>query len=121
MRQDQYILKSAYKPPITMTKATSNANKIDLNEHIKINSKGEPESNCLISLFNPYHICCLLCNYSKLKEETWGHFDSDWWYLMEDFDNLAERALKQEYPILYDIMIYKIDGLQNKEIIKKIQ
>ena len=51
MRQTQYILKSAYKPPITVTKITKNTNQIDLSEKIKINQQGEPESNCLVSLF----------------------------------------------------------------------
>lgn len=121
MRQDQYVLKSSYKQPIAMMKVTKSVNQIDLDEHVTIDENGEPVSNCLISLFNPYHVCCLLCNYSKLKGECWGHFDSDWWYLMEDFDNLSTRALKDDYPILYDIMIYKIDGLQNKEISEKIK
>ena len=121
MRQDQYVLKSAYKPPVAMMKVTKSINQIDLNEHITIDENGDPVSDCLISLFNPHHVCCLLCNYSKLKEDCWGHFDSDWWYLMEDFDNLSERALKEDYPILYDIMIYKIDGLQNKDIAARIK
>lgn len=121
MRQDQYVLKSAYKPPVAMMKVTKSINQIDLDEHITIDENGDPVSDCLISLFNPHHVCCLLCNYSKLKEDCWGHFDSDWWYLMEDFDNLSERALKEDYPILYDIMIYKIDGLQNKDIAARIK
>ncbi len=116
MRQDQYVLKSAFKPPITMVKITKNINQIDLDEKITINEKGDPVSNCLVSLFNPQHVCCLLCNYSKLKEESWGQFDSNWWYFMQDFDNISERALKDDYPILYDIMVYKIDGMQNKDI-----
>ena len=121
MRQDQYVLKSSYKPPVAMRKVTKSVNQIDLDEHITIDENGDPVSDSLVSLFNPYHVCCLLCNYSKLKEDCWGHFDSDWWYLMEDFDNLSERALKEDYPILYDIMIYKIDGLQNKDIAARIK
>ena len=121
MRQDQYVLKSSYKPPVAMMKVTKSVNQIDLNEHITIDENGDPVSDCLISLFNPHHVCCLLCNYSKLKEDCWGHFDSDWWYLMENFDNLLERALKEDYPILYDIMIYKIDGLQNKDVAARIK
>ena len=121
MRQDQYILKSAYRPPITAIKMTKSVNQINLNEHITIDKNGDPISDCLISFFNPQHVCGILCNYSKLKESCWGHFDSDWEYLMEDFDNLSERALKQDYPILYDIMIYKIDGLQNKDIAMRIK
>ncbi len=121
MRQQQYILRSAYKPPIGVSKVTKNINQIDLNEHITIDDKGNPVSDCLVSLFDPHHICCILCNYSKLKEDSWGHFDSDWWYFMEDFDGLSQRALQEDYPILYDIMIYKIDGLQNKDIAEKIK
>jgi len=74
-----------------------------------------------VSFFNPDHVCYLLCNYSKIKEDCWGHFDSDWWYFMEDFDALVDRALKEQHPILYDIMIYKIDGMLNKTISEKIQ
>lgn len=121
MRQDQYVLKSAYKPPVAMMKVTKSINQINLDEHITIDENGDPVSDCLVSLFDPHYVCCLLCNYSKLKEDCWGHFDSDWWYLMEDFDNLSERALKEDYPILYDIMIYKIDGLQNKDIAARIK
>ena len=121
MRQDQYVLKSSYKPPVAMMKVTKSVNQIDLDEHITVDENGDPVSDCLVSLFDPHHVCCLLCNYSKLKENCWGHFDSDWWYLMEDFDNLSKRALKEDYPILYDIMIYKIDGLQNKDIAARIK
>ena len=121
MRQDQYVLKSFYKTPVAMMKVTKSVNQIDLDEHITVDENGDPVSDCLVSLFDPHHVCCLLCNYSKLKEDCWGHFDSDWWYLMEDFDNLSERALKENYPILYDIMIYKIDGLQNKDIAARIK
>lgn len=121
MRQDQYVLKSSYKPPVAMMKVTKSVNQIDLDEHLIVDENGDPVSDCLVSLFDPHHVCCLLCNYSKLKEDCWGHFDSDWWYLMEDFDNLSERALKEDYPILYDIMIYKIDGLQNKDIVARIK
>jgi hypothetical protein len=43
------------------------------------------------------------------------------YYLMLAFDDLTDEALKDKYPILYDIMVYKIDGLSNKEIRDKIQ
>lgn len=121
MRQDQYVMKSAYKPPVTMTKLTKTLNKISLEEKITIDENGEPISNSIVSFFNPDHICYLLCNYSKLKEDSWSFFDGDWWYLMEDFDKLTQRALKEDYPILYDIMIYKIDGMQNKSIAEALK
>jgi hypothetical protein len=121
MRKDQYILKSAYKPPVVSLNITKSLNQIDLTEHITINEDGDPVSNGLISFFDPHHVCCLLCNYSKLKEDSWGRFENDLYYLMEDFDKLIDKTLKNNYPILYDIMIYKIDGLQNKDIAEKIK
>ena len=35
---------------------------------------------------------------------------------MEDLDNLIEKTLKDEYPLYYKLLIYKIDGKQNVEI-----
>lgn len=43
------------------------------------------------------------------------------YYLLIDLENLADRALENKEPILYDIMVYKIDGLSNKEILELIQ
>ena len=36
--------------------------------------------------------------------------------MMEDLDNLVERALKDKYPLYYKLLIYKIDGRPNAEI-----
>lgn len=117
MRQDQYVLRSAYRPAISMVRLTKSLNQINLDEHITINEEGEPVSDGLISFFNPHHICCLLNNYSKLKQESWGHFENDLYFLMEDLDDLIDKALENDYPVLYDILRYKIDGLQSKDII----
>jgi len=38
MRQDQYVLKSLFNPPITITKMTKGLNQILLDENIVINS-----------------------------------------------------------------------------------
>lgn len=116
MQQDQYVLKSAYKRPIYMMNVTKSFSKLLLNEKITITENGEIVSDGLISLFNPKHISALLCNYSRLKEDSWGKFWNDSYYLMEDLDNLVEKTLKEKYPLYYDLVIYKIDGKQNLEI-----
>jgi len=36
MRQDQYVLRSAYKPPVTLMKITKSLNQINLDEQITI-------------------------------------------------------------------------------------
>lgn len=121
MRQQQYIIKSAYKPPVFLMNLIKNINKIDLSENIIINEKKQPQSDGIISLFNPEHVCCILCNYSKIKQQCWGDFENDIYYLMEDFDYISEKALKDKFPILYQIMVLKIDGLSNKDIITQLQ
>jgi hypothetical protein len=115
MRQDQYVIKNSYHQPIYCMNAIKSFSKLQLDETIKI-VDNEPVSNGLISLFNPKHISALLCNYSKLKEDSCGKFWSDSYFLMEDLDNLIEETLKDKYPLYYDLLIYKIDGKQNIEI-----
>ena len=121
MRQDQYVIRNAYRKPIYCMNAIKSFSKIDLSETIKMNEKGEPESNGLVSLFNPKHISALLCHYSKIKEDSWSKFSSDSYYLMHDLDELIEKTLRDKYPLYYDLVIYKIDGKQNVEIQELLQ
>lgn len=116
MRQDQYVIKSFYHQPVYCINGVKSFSKIDFNEKITIDEDGNVHSNGLISLFDPKHISALLCNYSRLKEDAWGKFYCDSYYLMEDLDNLIEKTLKEKYPFYYDLLIYKIDGKQNAEI-----
>ena len=39
---------------------------------------------------------------------------------MEDLDALVDATLKDEYPLYYDLVIYKIDGMQNIDIQQKL-
>ena len=116
MRQDQYVIKNSYKQPIYCINGIKSFAKLDLSENITIDENGEIHTDCLISIFNPKHISLLLCNYSKLKEETYSKFTSDAYYMMQDLDNLVDAALAEDYPMYYDLLIYKIDGKQNIEI-----
>lgn len=116
MRQDQYVIRSAYKPPIYCMNAIKSFSKIDFDENVSISGDDEIEDNSLVSFFNPKHVSALLCNYSRLKEDAWGKFYSDSYFLMEDLDILIEKTLRDSYPMYYDLLIYKIDGKQNFEI-----
>ena len=116
MRKDQYILKNSFKTPIALTSSSSRGiNKIDLSERRYVNDKGEPQSTGLVSLFNPEHISAILRHYNALKIETAGRYWDDFYYLMEDFDLLLKKALK-DYPAYMDIVHWKIDGKTNIEI-----
>lgn len=116
MCQNQYLIKSEYKPPVYSSNTIKSFVKADFTEHITINEDGEPESDGLISFFNPKHLSALLCNYSLLKQEAWGNFVNDAYYMMEDLDNLIEDTLRDKYPLYYKLLIYKIDGRQNIDI-----
>lgn len=121
MRQEQYLIKDLLNPTIgsgstSSGKGLRNVTRVDLDEKITIDENGEPVSSCLISLFNPKHIAALLANYSALKEDCWDVFTSDFWYLMQDLDELIEITLKDKYPLYYKLLIHKIDGRTNAEI-----
>lgn len=116
MRQDQYIIRNAYKKPMYCRNIIKSIPKFNLDENITIDENGEPHSNGIISFFNEKHISALLCNYSRLKEDTYDNFLSDAKWMMMDLDNLVDRTLKEKYPLYYDLVIYKIDGKQNIEI-----
>lgn len=118
LRQDQYVIKSAYKKSMFCMNLIKSISKIDLNEHITIDAEGAIHSDCLINVFDEKHISALLCNYSKIKEDNWDKLNDDAKWLMEDLDNLIELTLKDKYPLYYDLLIYKIDGKQNAEIQK---
>lgn len=116
MCQNQYLIKSEYKPPIYSSNTVKTFVKSDFGENITILENGEPYSDGLISFFNPKHLSALLCSYSALKEEAWGNFVNDAYYMMEDLDRLIERTLRDKYPLYYDLLILKIDGCSNADI-----
>lgn len=116
MRQDQYVIKNMFKQPMYCRSLTKTLAKINLDEKIYIDEKGEIHSTGAISLFNPAHIVALLCNYSGLKMETWDKFNTDMRWMLLDLERLIDETLKEQYPIYYKLVIYKIDGKTNLEI-----
>lgn len=111
LRKDQYVIKNAYKKPIVPNKLTRSKNWIPLENNEYLDDEGNVVYEG-ISLMNPKVCSAILCNYSTLKENSWGEFDKDLWYILEDFDNISTLALKN-YPLYEKIVEYKIDGMQN--------
>lgn len=120
MRKDQYVIKNAYRRPITPNKLTRSKSYIPLDdETVELDEEDYPIAKG-ITLMNPEICSAILCNYSRLKQDSWGEYDKDLWYLMEDFDHLCDIALHDQ-PLYDRIVEYKIDGLQNIEIQTRIQ
>ena len=72
-----------------------------------------------ISLLRPEVCSAVLCNYSRLKQDSWGEYDKDLWYLMEDFDRIYEQAMAK-YPMYRRIVEYKMDLRSNSDIQARI-
>ena len=119
LRKDQYVLKDAYRKPIIPKNITRSRNLTPLENDFSFDDEGYviPEG---VSLCNPKVVSAILCNYSLMKQESWGEFEKDLWYLMQEFDEVADAALK-DYPLYDRICEYKVDGLQNIDIQEKIQ
>ena len=120
MRKDQYVIKNAYRRPIVPNKLTRSTHVIMLpDETSSFDEEGYPIPKG-VSLLNPVVCSAILCNYSKLKEDSYDRFEGDLYYLMLAFDEIADRALK-EYPLYEKIVECKVDGLQNTQIQEILQ
>ena len=120
MRKDQYIIKNYYRQPITLNKITRSTNFIplvDTTNNFDEDGYPIPEG---ISLMDPKVCEAILCNYSRLKQESDGKFEGDTWYLIYDFELLCEKAL-EKYPLYMRLLECKIDGMQNIDIQAQLQ
>ena len=119
MRQDQYIIKDSFRKPIIPRSVIQSKHEFVIEDNTYINEEGfsVPDG---VSLVDPKVCSAILCNYSKLKGESEDRTNSDLCYLMMSFDKISEKAL-EKYPLYEKIVLYKIDGLQNADIVDKIQ
>ena len=121
MRKDQYVIKNAYRRPIVPNKLTRSTHVIMLPDETSSfdDEDGYPIPKG-VSLLNPVVCSAILCNYSRLKEDSYDRLEGDLYYLMLDFDEIADKALK-EYPLYEKIVECKVDGLQNTQIQEILQ
>ena len=120
MRKDQYVIKNAYRRPIVPNKLTRSTHVTILpDETSSFDEEGYPIPK-EVSLLNPVVCSAILCNYSRLKEDSFDRFEGNLYYLMLAFDEIADKALK-EYPLYEKIVECKVDGLQNTQIQEILQ
>ena len=120
MRKDQYLIKNAYRRPIVFNKLTRSRNYVKLDDKTcRFDADGYPIPEG-VSLLDPAVCSAILCNYSRLKQDSSDQFEGDLYYLMESFDEIADVAL-QKYPLYEKIVECKIDGLQNIQIQEILQ
>ena len=119
LRKDQYIIKEEFRKPINLKKLTRSKSPNVLWSKEEL-IHGEKFADFTIktegaSLLDPKVCSAILCNYSRLKENSWDVFDGDTWYLLLDFDYLCGQAL-DKFPVYDRIVECKIDGMKNSEI-----
>ena len=119
MRKDQYIIKNAYRKPIIPNKLIRSKSWIRLDDSYSFDEEGYVIPHG-VSLCDPKVCSAILCNYSKLKQDSWGEFEKDLWYLIYDFERVCDKAL-ENYPLYMKIVECKIDGMQNIDIQETLQ
>lgn len=119
MRKDQYLIKAAFRKPLVPNKLIRSKCPIALDETIEFDEDGYVIATG-ISLMNPEVVSAIMCNYSRLKQDSSEQFDGDTWYLIYDFETVCDRAL-EEYPLYKKIVECKIDGMQNIDIQETLQ
>ncbi len=108
LSQTQYIVKDAYLKPIRS----------------KNSSIAGPSvfDWCLLLDFKDWNtVKAFLHNYSKLKTNSDQKIQTDMFWILKDFEKLADKALRERKPMLYDIMLCKIMNMQNKDIQKQLE
>lgn len=120
--KDIYIIKQnvrgiSAKPKInTQLQAIT---KMELPETVTFDDNGLPHAKGF-SLMNPQHVSILLNHYSKLKQDSYEDFLSDMKYMLMDLEDVTDRALR-DYPMLYDLLILRIDGCKGKQIMAEME
>ena len=120
LRKDQYVIKNAYKRPIISTKLTHSTYFIKLEDKTSQFDENNYPIAEGVSLMDPKVCEAILCNYSKLKQDSWDRFEGDTWYLIYDFERVCDKALKN-YPLYMRLIECKIDGMQNIDIQTTLQ
>lgn len=127
--QEIYIVKATYKQTTTgrLPAQIKTFAHINLEEKVTVNLDGTLDVKSTLSLLRADHISFLLNYYAQLKQEIDEDLNSDLRWLLIDLENLVEKTLTGpdqsniSNTVLYDLLIWKIDGLKNKEIVEKMQ
>lgn len=121
--QECYTLKSTYTGVSSKARMNSQMRAmahIQIPENVWLDENDVICTDGFVSLLRPEHVSFLLNYYQMLKQESYGDFDSDMGYLLWDLEDTVVRALLPDNEILYDLIVWKVDGLTGEEIAAKM-
>ena len=108
LSQTQYMVKNAYRKPIQFNSLTHSARvPIEWNKYLDFN--------------NWNHIAAILKNYSKIKTTSFREIDNDMYWILQDLEDIIERNLKDSEPMLYDILVAKVEEMNNINVQKMLE
>ena len=119
LRQDQYIIKNAYRRPIYFLKTSRGSTKFDFDQdtgYLREDGTYVLVSKNKIDLKEYEHVSAVIANYSMLKQNAEEDLNSDLRWMMKDLEDVVDGCLKNQYPMYYDIIVWKVDGKSNQEI-----
>lgn len=108
LSQTQYLVKNAYNKPIQF-------NSLVPPQRVSI------EWADYLDFKNWNHVAALLRNYSKLKTKSADEIENDMCWILVDLENVIERVLPRDYPMLYDILIAKVEEMHNVDVQKMLE
>lgn len=115
LRKDQYLLNPACShpmiPPVYQKPQT-----LDLSEERWLDENQEPQSNCIINLFNENHVAAVLKYHRELAIAAESQIETDMYYFLQVFNILVKKTL-QNNKIIYNIFKLKY----KKKSLKYIQ
>ena len=107
LSQTQYMVKNAYRKPMRASSTMV--------------PSGSSIDWCAALDFTKWEtVSAVLKYYSKLKTTAAEKFETDMYWILQDFETLLDSALKNQYPMLYDIAIDKMENRQNIDIQERL-
>lgn len=116
-----YTIKSSYLNMATKARVNNQLRlmaHMPLEEHVTFDENGLPVSDAPVSLLRADHIAFLLKYYRKLKQESWEDLNSDMHFMILDLENLVDKTLLPHHELLYDLLVWEIDGYMGADIVK---
>lgn len=121
--QEMYTLKASFSGHVSKARVNAQIRSMahmSLPETIELDDDDMPRSDGLISLLKQDHVAFLLKYYQQLKQESWEDLNSDMRWLLIDLEDTVVRALLPDNEILYDLLVWEIDGCTGSEIVEKM-
>lgn len=108
LSQTQYMVKNAYRRPVQIqTFASHSAQDLDWDRFLDFKDW--------------HHVAAFMQNYSKIKTHYCEDITKNIYWILIDFERLSDAALEIKEPMLYDIMVAKIEGMQNQDVQRMLE